>query len=454
MRPSGYATPGGTQYIYGQPRHRYSSWGAQSSGYGYDEGVASSQAANGEAHSEEHSEASGAVGGGGRPDYADRDARSGPKLAPGWKTAYANDGAPYYYHETTKQTQWEPPLAEPVGAEMSESSFASRGYKRRNLGLENSNGNCKIAGDQHHGRFGEASRASSGANHGNYHVSRGSRVPSASSAPAPDEKWSYARRPGKEHSANGSPAAASSGTVTRGYSGAFANDGERERASSSSGVAKARVDDIIERAQRMGMLHSRAGTPSKGAADSAQRTGAVPKSNQLVTPETDGEQVRKPSIPFQSHLAAAAASAATAAAATLSIGTSKPPNSGSESPRDAPLSSSSSSSLLKREKLEKKATAELAAFVVRAMSKYKTKLDHDQFKHEARKITKILMEKERKTPPFDPLKLIEMNQHKKTKIKQFIADYVARLTSRRCDADSPRNAPRSASVSVPKTPPL
>ncbi|KAJ2594898.1 hypothetical protein H4R99_005568 [Coemansia sp. RSA 1722] len=440
MRPSGYATPGGTSYNYGQPRNRYTNWNtqtysAQASGAGYDN--VSNPATNGDVDG---------AGNGGRPGYADKEARSDQKLAPGWKTAYTNDGVPYYYHETTKQTQWDPPLAEPAGRGASSAdqvevsdSFGSRGLKRRNLGL--GNGHTNGSSDrQYHDRFSEMHRASSSTNQGGYHLSRGSRVPSTSSAPGTDERWSYARRSVKEYSANGSPAGATTGTAT-----------EDERAGNV--IAKARVDDIVERAQRMGMLHSQTGNASKGLVDSVQKAASTSSSNQLVTPETDGEQVRKSSIPSQSHLATAATAAAAAAAASasvsaLALGSSKVHNNDSESPKDV------SSSLAKREKLEKKATAELAAFVVRAMSKYKSRMDHDQFKHEARKITKILMEKERKTPPFDPLKLIELSQHKKTKIKQFISDYVSRLTNRRPDTDSPRNTSSSAAAAASKTPPI
>ncbi|KAJ2856700.1 hypothetical protein J3B02_001452 [Coemansia erecta] len=450
MRPSGYATPGGTQYNYSQPpRHRYSSWGAaQTSGYGYNDNNDNGDSNPAAAAAAADGETNGAAGGG-RSGYTERETRFEPRLAPGWKTAYTNDRVPYYYHETTKQTQWDPPLAEPAGRGGSSSvaagsemagSFGDREYKRRNLGLGN---DVKSTNEQYHGRFGEmSSRSSYNANYSNsnsnsnsnyHHLSRSSRVPSTSSVPATDEKWSHARLIGKEYTANGSPVAAVTVAVT-----------DDEKVNNNNSVPKTKVDDIIERAQRMGMLHQRSGgnPDNKGVIDSAQKTGSAPDSNLLVTPETDGEQVRKSRVPSQSNLAAAAAAttnntAGTAITTHLALNTSKAPSSGSESPKDAALSSSL---LIKREKLEKKATAELAAFVVRAMSKYKTKLDHDQFKHEARKITKILMEKERKTPPFDPVKLIDMSQHRKTKIKQFIADYVSRLASRRSDADSPRHA--------------
>ncbi|KAJ2815833.1 hypothetical protein IWW50_006699, partial [Coemansia erecta] len=41
-----------------------------------------------------------------------RPADDTPRLAPGWRTAYTGDGIPYYYHEATKETRWEPPVAD------------------------------------------------------------------------------------------------------------------------------------------------------------------------------------------------------------------------------------------------------------------------------------------------------------------------------------------------------
>lgn len=131
---------------------------------------------------------------------------------------------------------------------------------------------------------------------------------------------------------------------------------------------------------------------------------------QLVTPETDGgDAVHHHQHPAGSSKPSTVASLATDGADT-GVGS---------------LSGNNNSS--KSAKLEKKATSEVAAFVVRAMSKFKDQLGHEEFKREAKKITKILMEKERKSSSFDPARLCELGQHKKTKIKQFVADYVSKL---------------------------
>ncbi|KAJ1894694.1 hypothetical protein LPJ66_005038, partial [Kickxella alabastrina] len=347
------------------------------------------------------------------PAAATNSAAGAPKLAPGWRTAYTGDGIAYYYHETTKQTQWEPPVAETAGhsvpvppATSNTGAGAACGNSRRsNLGLP-----CSA---DHH-------TSGSGAQY-HYNQAHESRVPSASSVSMPGDRWG-----------------ASAG----------AEDAKM------SGVPKTRADEAIDRAQRMGAMQSRASTISGiainigGGGTSAKAGGAVPAALQLVTPETDGDRIVSSSLLAHKHSTNLETNPKTVSS---SSGTSNVPSS-SAARRGSPTSAQSAISA-KRDKLEKKATAELAAFVVRAMAKYKGQLGHDDFKHEARKITKILMEKERKLSPFDPMKLIDMSQHKKTKVRQFVWDYMAKLVGRRMDGDSPRETPIS-SASVPRTPPI
>ncbi|KAJ2723877.1 hypothetical protein GGI07_002340 [Coemansia sp. Benny D115] len=268
-------------------------------------------------------------------------------------------------------------------------------------------------------------------------IHQGSRVPSASSGSVSGDKWTGGSHGLQgEYAATDSPAQNTPDTSTSVYS-----------------ASKAKVDEIIERAQRLGVVNMQADKPgSKNAASSSDNAMGATTALQLVTPETDNEPTtgasKKQPYPHTTlHTAAPTGSTSSVA----NVPASNDSTSGL-SPHNSPRKITPMSAA-KREKLEKKATSELAAFVVRAMSKYKGQLDHDEFKHEARKITKILMEKERKTPPFDPLKLIELSQHKKTKIKQFVADYMNKLVSRRTDAGSPRDTP-SEGAAVPKTPPI
>ncbi|KAI9502799.1 hypothetical protein BX070DRAFT_225627 [Coemansia spiralis] len=325
------------------------------------------------------------------------------RLASGWKTAYTNDGMAYYYHEVTKKTQWEPPLADTETQQVSSSaapepeSYTNGSiYDRRgSLGLGEHRQQRQGQQYSHTGRQSTFAQVDG----------LGSRIQSSASSSQSAEAWAGAVSSGAPISTYGQGRGASSSVQSPSPTG----DGK------AHGVSKSKVDEIIERALRLGMQSSAQSTPGVNGLSSALST-------QLVTPETDGEptalinaQVKNTQQP------------------TTLPGNSKPGNS-----RKVSSSSVSPSTALappaKREKLEKKATSELAAFVVRILSKYKDQLDHEQFKHEARKITKVLMEKERKAAGFDPHKLIELSQHKKTKIKQFVADYIARIAGRQSTA--------------------
>ncbi|KAJ2799721.1 hypothetical protein H4R21_003450, partial [Coemansia helicoidea] len=260
-----------------------------------------------------------------------------PRLAPGWKMAHTKDQVPYYYHETTKETRWDAPLAE---------------------GATHSRHNAR----PHAGTADRRAGPSGG---------------------WPGQTAASAAQPG-------APAAADDG---------WAN---------GSAVGKSRQDELVERALRLNVQSP----PGDGKADARQ----------LVTPETDGE-------PPANGAAVAAASGAAAPAGSGGATRRSSPDSGTAQPA------------AKREKLEKRAMSEIASLVVRAMSKHKDAVGHDEFKHEARKITKILMEKERKSESFDPQRLIDLNQHKKTKIKQFVADYLAKLATRQAPDGADRKAP-------------
>ncbi|KAJ2380966.1 hypothetical protein GGI23_007684, partial [Coemansia sp. RSA 2559] len=242
----------------------------------------------------------------------------------------------YYYHEVTKKTQWEPPLADPVphaplAADVQTSSGGTSYDQHRSLG---------IAGHQR-----QQQQGSTG-------------IPDGHALPSMQSPSSM--------------------------------EGDK-----TNGSSRTKVDEIIERALRMGMISS-SGVSSSSTAPNTQ----------LVTPETDGEPA-----------ALGGGVRSTAMMSTLVSGGSVKTGNSRKASASSVSSSAEAVPPAKREKLEKKATSELATFVVRAMSKYKDQLGHEEFKHEARKVTKVLMEKERKAAGFDPQRLIELSQHKKTKIK-------------------------------------
>ncbi|KAJ2304737.1 histone methyltransferase set2, partial [Coemansia sp. RSA 2705] len=271
-----------------------------------------------------------------RPDaarYSDPRTADAPVLAPGWRTAFTKDQVPYYYHESTKETQWEPPLAEPASRRGADGGAAGHFAQRRP-------------------------------------DARDPRVYSATPADGP----------------------------------------------------RARVDDIVDRAKRMGVQ-----TPEQRQPQQPPPAGTV----QLVTPETDGEP---PAAGPANGLAASTQAARSAAPSSSSNSSSSSANSSAGARRSSP-DSGALPPAAKRERLEKKAASELASFVVRAMNRYKAQMSHDEFKHEARKLSKILLEKERRGGAFDPQKLVELSAHKRAKIKQFVADYMGKLLARQSESN-------------------
>ncbi|KAJ1955220.1 histone methyltransferase set2 [Linderina pennispora] len=319
----------------------------------------------------------------------------GKALAPGWRTAYTADGTPYYYHETTKKTQWEAPLAEPDRA------IAATDETDRALPLA---ATAAVAPEPMAAQPMDQLRALSAAGD--------ATVPMAgisdSRMPVESGRWPPAAAAPASRSFT-SVAVTSAVCVPMAASGAATPAVVQEE--KVDGFSKSRVDEIIERTMRLG-------NPSSSTASLPQLPGSTASNGagsmqQLVTPDTDGEP------------SGSAAHQSKSLAGSSSLRKHSTPSSLSGSPSTGPGGPA------RREKLEKKATAELAAYVVRQMNKYKSQMGHDEFKHEARKITKILMEKERKLPGFDPMKLIGLSAHKKAKVKQFVSEYMVRLVGRR-----------------------
>ncbi|OLY84615.1 hypothetical protein AYI68_g1219 [Smittium mucronatum] len=113
-------------------------------------------------------------------------------------------------------------------------------------------------------------------------------------------------------------------------------------------------------------------------------------------------------------------------------------------------------------KLEKKATANLAKIVVNIMVKMGVDfLEKEDFKHEARKITRILFEKEKKSAvakkksvDFDSL--IEISSTKSKKISEFIHTYISKLKEKKANNSTKKeaeNADLLNSETKPTSPP-
>ncbi|KAJ1733202.1 hypothetical protein LPJ61_001677 [Coemansia biformis] len=344
-----------------RPRERFGRWGPQStfrtseSDRPYSADTSRERTSYAGGYGSNGNSSNGSIHAGGpRHDAAPAAEAAGgaPRLAPGWRMAYSKDRQAYYYHETTKETQWDPPLAEPA-AQDAGGRHADGAARRRHDARSYP---ALVAADRQAGSSGG---------------------------------W-----PEKGTMGAASPPAAPAAT----------SDGRES--------GKSRQDELVERALRLNVQ-----TPQGSGKAGAQ---------QLVTPDTDGE----PGANGAAAAAADGAAAATEMAARAGGGAVRrnSPDSGLEQPA------------AKRERLEKRAMAELANFVVRAMSKHKDQVGHEGFKHEARKITKILMEKERKAAAFDPQRLVELGPHKKAKIRQFVADYMEKLATRQAPSGAGREA--------------
>ncbi|KAJ1947123.1 hypothetical protein FBU59_001911 [Linderina macrospora] len=347
----------------------------------------------------------------------------GKALAPGWRTAYTADGVPYYYHESTKETQWEAPLAEPDRTAATVGS-TDRVLSSTAMAIVAPQPVAAQPVDQQRvfSAAGDATVPTTAAGDSRLPLESG-RWPPAATAPASRGFAGVAA----------APVAAVSMAVSGAATPAVVHEEKVD------GFSKSRVDEIIERTMRLGnpssstmSLPQLPGSTTSGIVSSA--SGGSGSMQQLVTPDTDGEP--SGSAVHQSR----------SLAGSSSLRKHSTPGSITGSPAAGPGGPA------RREKLEKKATAELAAYVVRQMNKYKSQMAHDEFKHEARKITKILMEKERKLPGFDPVKLIVLTAHKKAKVKQFVSEYMMRLAGRRGSSLS-SVAGSPAGSAVGKTPP-
>ncbi|KAJ1958657.1 hypothetical protein IWQ62_004864 [Dispira parvispora] len=72
----------------------------------------------------------------------------------------------------------------------------------------------------------------------------------------------------------------------------------------------------------------------------------------------------------------------------------------------------------------------VARVVTKYLSKYKADFDKEQFKKEARKITRIVLEKERRSSSFTSDKLLDMSMSKRAKIKIFVDEYAQKLLTK------------------------
>ncbi|KAI5119568.1 hypothetical protein M0805_005632 [Coniferiporia weirii] len=92
---------------------------------------------------------------------------------------------------------------------------------------------------------------------------------------------------------------------------------------------------------------------------------------------------------------------------------------------------------------EKKLLKLVGAVVVKCMSKYQKRMDHDTFKKHAKELTQLIVEKEKKSNSYQSGKLDALSDEKVTKIKKFAKEYIAKLLRRLEKSGSSRRPPDS-----------
>ncbi|KAI0092307.1 hypothetical protein BDY19DRAFT_884269 [Irpex rosettiformis] len=136
------------------------------------------------------------------------------------------------------------------------------------------------------------------------------------------------------------------------------------------------------------------------------------------------EERRKAQAEVANILAKAAADAEAAAAAARAT-----PPAKEESVAKKP----SKPKLSKEEKeaaKEKQLQKLVSPLVVKCLSKYKDKMDHDTFKKHAKELTNIISEKEKKSSSYKEGRLDSLSDEKKVKIKKFAKEYVVKIVRR------------------------
>lgn len=76
---------------------------------------------------------------------------------------------------------------------------------------------------------------------------------------------------------------------------------------------------------------------------------------------------------------------------------------------------------------EKRLLKLIGSVVVKCMSKYAKQLDHDQFKKNAKELTHVIAEKEKKSSSYKEGKLDSLSDEKAAKIKKFVKEYIAKV---------------------------
>lgn len=156
--------------------------------------------------------------------------------------------------------------------------------------------------------------------------------------------------------------------------------------------------------------------------------------------------------PTKADIAAIIASATTTAANIAS--TKLPPAPDKEKKERDPGGRSSrpkeSSSRPKATK-EQRLLKLIGPIVVKCMSKYQSQLEHNTFKKQAKKLTHLIAEKEKKSSSYEKSKYDSLSDEKSEKIKKFVKEYVNKLIKRKGKSkESSALTPETQGLSVKK----
>ncbi|KAI0688016.1 hypothetical protein BC835DRAFT_1285649 [Cytidiella melzeri] len=144
-------------------------------------------------------------------------------------------------------------------------------------------------------------------------------------------------------------------------------------------------------------------------------------SEPLRPKESEEEVRRKAQAQVADILAKAAADAEAAAAARPAVPASK---------SDVASKKPSKPKLTKEEKeaaKDKQLQKLVSPIVVKCLSKYKDKMDHETFKKHAKELTTVIADKEKKSSSYKEGRLDSLSEEKKAKMKKFAKEYVAKI---------------------------
>ncbi|KAJ1926232.1 hypothetical protein IWQ60_003982 [Tieghemiomyces parasiticus] len=187
----------------------------------------------------------------------------------------------------------------------------------------------------------------------------------------------------------------------------------------AEGVSRAKLDALIRNAAQVASSLSQT-TPT---------SAATTKSKDRSARGIPADRTARKNRPASDHSSTTPGSKLKPdpLAATTTPSASRSTISSSALPTPRPPNSNSSPKTLEKELAAKEA---VAAMVTKFLSKFKDRVERDEFKRMARKIVQILLEKEYRSPSFTFDKVINMTVAKKTKVRAFVEDYVNKVLTR------------------------